>query len=112
MSQGDVTSVLLPSSRVDFFVQDAGTTATAQKLAADWRFARVGIGIHPSGIEAAIAQYGQSSSPDLIIIETSDISDSFIQQLGGLAGVCGEGTEAVIIGPTNDVHLYRSLVGM
>lgn len=111
MSQ-DITSILLPASRVDFFALDEGTAATAQKLQADWRFARVGIQINRSGIEAAIESYGQYASPELIIIETNDISEAFIGQLGQLAGVCAAGTDAVIIGPMNDVHLYRNLVGM
>lgn len=111
MSQ-DITATLLPASRVDFFVLDDATAETAQKLSADWRFARVGIQINKSGIEQAIATYTQYASPEVIIIETNDISDNFVAQLGQLAGVCAEGTDAVIIGPTNDVHLYRSLVGM
>lgn len=111
MSQ-DITATLLPASRVDFFVLDDATAETAQKLSADWRFARVGIQVNKSGIEQAIATYTQYASPEVIIIETNDISENFVAQLGQLAGVCAEGTDAVIVGPTNDVHLYRSLVGM
>src|SRR5690242_16813456 len=108
----DITSVLLPASRVDVFAQDEGTSGLVQKLAADWRFARVGLQVEKTGIEGAIARYGQQASPELIIIETNDISDAFIAQLGNLAGVCAAGTDAVVIGPKNDVHLYRSLVEM
>lgn len=108
----DITTSLLPSSRVDFFALDDGTAATARQLAADWRFARVGVGVTQGGIEAAIAAYSQAASPEVIIVETNDISENFIAQLGHLAGVCAEGTDAVIVGPMNDVHLYRSLVGM
>ena len=111
MSQ-DITATLLPSSRVDFFVLDAGTADTARTLAADWRFARVGIQVYGASIESAIATYAQQKSPEVIIIETDDISENFIAQLGQLAAVCAEGTDAVIVGPMNDVHLYRSLVGM
>src|SRR4051812_36366618 len=112
MSQEDITSILLPTSRVDFFALDEGTAAHAQQLAADWRFARVTLQMERTGIEGAIANYSQAASPELIIIETNDISDAFIQQLGQLAGVCAAGTDAVVIGPMNDVHLYRSLVEM
>ena len=112
MAQEDITSVLLPASRVDFFALDEGTAEHAQRLTADWRFARVSVQIAREGIEGAIARYAQAASPELIIIETNDISEAFIQQLGSLAGVCAAGTDAVIIGPKNDVHLYRSLVEM
>jgi len=112
MAQEDITSVLLPASRVDFFALDEGTAEHAQRLAADWRFARVNLDVAREGIDGAIARYTQTASPELIIVETNDISDAFIVQLGQLAGVCAEGTDAVIIGPKNDVHLYRSLVEM
>ncbi len=112
MGQEDITSILLPVSRVDFYALDDGTAAQAQKLSEDWRFARVGIHVERAGIDAAITHYGQTASPELIIIETNDISDAFIQQLGTLGGLCAAGTDAVIIGPKNDVHLYRSLVEM
>lgn len=112
MSQDDITSILLPASRVDVFALDDGTSARAWQLASDWRFARVGFHVERAGIEKAIAHYGQTPSPELVIIETNDISEQFIAQLGQLAGVCAAGTDAIIIGPKNDVHLYRSLVEM
>lgn len=108
----DITAILLPAAHVDVFALDEGTAATAEKIAADWRFARVGLDVVRGGMDAAIERYSHAASPEMIIIETNDISDAFTTQLGALAEVCAEGTDAVIIGPTNDVHLYRSLVGM
>lgn len=108
----DITAVLLPQARIDFFALDEGTASAAAALAADWRFARVGIQVARSGIEAAVAHYGQNPSPEIIAIETNDISEAFTQQLGQLAAVCGAGTDAIVIGPTNDVHLYRDLIDM
>lgn len=81
-------------------------------MAADWRFARVRVGVAAGGIDNAISDFSQTTSPDLLIVETGDISEAFIKRLGDLAGVCAEGTEAIIVGPMNDVHLYRSLIGM
>lgn len=109
---GDITSILLPNARIDVFALAAGTSATAKKMADDWRFARVQIDVVDGGMEAAIERYSTVASPELILIETNDISENFTAQLEALAGVCAEGTDAVVIGPTNDVHLYRSLVGM
>jgi len=108
----DITASLLPSSRVDFFALDEGTAAGARKLATDWRFARVAVQVTQGGIDAAITTYSQTPSPEVLIVETDDISEAFIAKLGQLAGVCAEGTDAVIVGPMNDVHLYRSLVSM
>jgi len=108
----DITAILLPTSRVEIFALDDGTAATAEKISADWRFARVSLDVFRGGMEAAVERYAHTASPELIIIETNDISENFTAQLGALAEVCAEGTDAVIVGPTNDVHLYRSLVGM
>lgn len=111
MSQ-DITATLLPASRVDFYTLDDATAATAGHLTSDWRFARVAVHVTRGGIDVAVAAYSQYASPDMVIVETNDISENFIAQLGQLAGVCAAGTDAVIVGPMNDVHLYRNLVGM
>lgn len=108
----DITATLLPTSRVDFYALDDATAAAAGTLTQDWRFARVAIQVTKAGIDGAIANYSQVASPDVIIVETDDISENFIAKLGQLAGVCAAGTDAVIVGPMNDVHLYRNLVGM
>lgn len=108
----NVTAVLLPAAAVDFFVQDDGTAKIAETVAADWRFARVKVGIQRGALEAAIAYYHDRPSPEIIVIETDDISDAFIAKLSDLASVCAAGTDAVIIGPKNDVRLYRSLIDM
>jgi pilus assembly protein CpaE len=112
MVDADVTATLLPAARVDIYALDDGTRALGEKLASDWRFARVNVNVQNAGIDAAIASYTQAASPDLVLIETNDIGADFTGKLGTLAGVCAEGTEAVVIGPVNDVPLYRSLVGM
>ncbi len=109
---GDHVSILLPQSRVALFASSGELSALAGKLAQDWRFARVGFDIVTGDIDAAIAAYGHQASPELVIVETTDISAAFIERLGTLAGVCAQGTDAVVIGPKNDVHVYRSLVGM
>lgn len=108
----DHATILLPAGRVAIFAHDATLVTTATALSQDWRFARVDLQVVAGDIESAISTYSQSASPELVIIETADISDAFIGRLGALAGVCAQGTDAVIIGPKNDVHLYRSLIGM
>jgi pilus assembly protein CpaE len=105
-------SILLPPGRVAFYVTDGALAAAAAQLSQDWRFARVNFDIVTGDIAAATEAYSHAASPELVIVETDDISDAFIAKLGALAGVCAQGTDAVIIGPKNDVHLYRSLIGM
>jgi len=111
MSEGS-NSVLLPASKVDFFALGEESKSVFDALTDDWRFARAILRSELGDIDLATSQYAEYASPDLVIIETDDISQAFIDKLEGLASNCVEGTEAVIIGPQNDVELYRKLVGM
>lgn len=105
-------SVLLPEARVDMFSKDENSLAVSQSLAQDWRFARVGVAAHNGDVEAAIAHYSAHESPDLILIQTDTIDESFTERLGALAEYCSERTSAIVIGPDNDVNLYRQLIDM
>ncbi|MBN8521920.1 MAG: type II secretion protein ATPase [Alphaproteobacteria bacterium] len=106
------TSVLLPSATVDFFLKDKSTIEAARALSDDWRFARVTISIEEGDVETAIQNYQQVSSPALIIIETDTTDESFTNRLEALSAYCAEGTNAIVIGPVNDVNLYRRLTAM
>jgi pilus assembly protein CpaE len=109
---GTVTSVLLPAARVSLFVLDADIRKAAEELRGDWRFARVGIEVHQGDVDAAIAAYQGKESPDLVIVETPSIEDGFTHKLEKLAGNCAANTAAVVVGPVNDVYLYRKLIDM
>lgn len=106
------TSILLPSATVDLFLKDGETIKAAKELQADWRFARVVVRVHEGNVEDAIRLYSQSGSPEIVMIETDTTDQSFIGRLGVLSGHCNENTSAVVIGPVNDVNLYRSLTAM
>jgi len=107
-----IASTLLPSAVVDLFLLSDDGIKTAEILDKDWRLARVTLNIEKTGIEAATQKYEDEASPDLVIIEVDDIGDGFLEKLEALAGNCVEGTEAIIVGPENDVELYRKLVGL
>jgi len=106
------TNTLLPTASVDFYIKDEQTSQAALALADDWRFARVKINVYESDVDGAIAQYQDSTSPDLIIIETDSTGDDFTESLGHLSAYCEENTNAIVVGPVNDVDLYRNLTQM
>ena len=105
-------AVLLPTATVHVFSHDEATRNTVAALKGDWRYARVTIEAFEGGADKAEAVYSSQTSPDVVIVETPTIDDSFSAQLEGLAGHCDEGTSAVVVGPVNDVQLYRTLVSM
>jgi pilus assembly protein CpaE len=106
------TSILLPAARVDLFLKDKATIESARMLSTDWRFARVTVNVFEGDVETAIRAYSGGKSPDMILVETDTTNEVFISRLGELSGRCDEGTSAIVIGPVNDVNLYRSLTAM
>ncbi|MCB9990823.1 MAG: type II secretion protein ATPase [Rhodospirillales bacterium] len=106
------TSILLPGARVALFTTDDETQASFQGLESDWRFARVKLETVPGDVETAIQRFSGTAAPDLIIIQTESIDASFTDRLEALAEHLTEHTSAIIIGPVNDVNLYRRLVSM
>ncbi|MBL4804296.1 MAG: type II secretion protein ATPase [Alphaproteobacteria bacterium] len=111
-AENQATSILLPSSKLAVYSKDPQTLEAARGLEDDWRFARVRVAGEDGDVESAIRVYEEIKSPDLIVIQTDTIDDSFTERLGELAGHCEEGTSAIIIGPDNDVNLYRKLIDM
>ncbi|MCB9964462.1 MAG: AAA family ATPase [Rhodospirillales bacterium] len=106
------TSVLLPAAKVTVFSTEENSHQVALSLREDWRYARVEITVQEGQVDDAIQFYRQQKSPDLLVIQTNVIDEAFIDKLGALAESCSEGTEAIIIGPDNDVQLYRKLISM
>lgn len=105
-------SVLLPEASVAVFSTHKDTLTAARALMDDWRFARVQIEFNEGDAVSAAAMYEGVASPDVVIVQTDTIDESFPGKLENLASNCGENTAAIVIGPVNDVYLYRKLIDM
>ncbi|MDH5722038.1 MAG: AAA family ATPase [Alphaproteobacteria bacterium] len=107
------TDILLPGASVSVFSKDKETLQSAASLLQDWRYSRVKVSSHEGDVDTAIQYFSQDgTTPELLIIQTEDVGDSFIEKLGELSQYCNEDTLAIIIGPVNDVYLYRKLIEM
>lgn len=111
-TQDVVTNILLPTARVALFVLDKDVRDAVEELKSDWRFARVTFDIREGDVDSAIEAYKSYASPNLVIVETPEIGESFTEKLEILAGSCSENTAAVVVGPVNDVYLYRKMIDM
>ena len=105
-------SVLLPAATVAVYSAHEDTRTAVSGLATDWRFARIRFDVRPGDVGHALAQYAQTPSPNLLIVDTDVIDQGFAARLEQLASTCSEGTNAVVIGPVNDVAMYRYLINM
>lgn len=103
---------ILPSARIDVFFSTSQTHNLVENISGDWRFDRVKLASYEGDGRKAIETYQKKDSPDLIILETQSIDKSFISLLEELGGVCTQDTNAVVIGPDNDIRLYRKLKEM
>lgn len=107
------TDILLPPARVAVFSEDGETLSAIEAMRQDWRFARVSIHAQKGNVQTAISYFENGAEEvDLLIIQTEDIDDKFTDKLGELSAYCNEGTSAIVIGPVNDVYLYRRLIAM
>ena len=105
-------STLLPEAAVAVYSRHKDTLEAARQITGDWRFARVRVTAEEGDVVSAAALLKQQASPDLVIVQTDTIDNAFTAQLEDLAGSCDENTAAIVVGPVNDVYLYRRLIDM
>jgi pilus assembly protein CpaE len=100
----------IPRINIQAFCKDQETAAIIQEASEDRRLAKAHVTVQMGGAKAAVAFYGNASTPNLIIIESMLDRDGVLGELDRLAEVCDPGTKVVAIGHINDVMLYRELV--
>lgn len=94
------------------FVLTGETTHAVQALQGDRQFARCQIIAHGGGIEAATSFLAENATPDLLIVEVDRSEAELFAALEALAEVFDPSSKLLLIGDTNDIRLYRDLVGM
>jgi pilus assembly protein CpaE len=100
----------IPRISIQAFCENQATAECVQVAADDRRLAKAHVSVHMGGIEAAVAHYQESPTPNLIVIESSLRSHEMLGQLDRLAESCDAGTKVVVVGVANDVLLYRELL--
>jgi pilus assembly protein CpaE len=83
-----------------------------EQAANDRRFANATVKVSGGGTMAAIEEYADASTPDLIMLEVTGNRDVIVNELNSLAEVCDSGTKVIIVGQVNDIILYRELMAM
>lgn len=101
---------MVPRINIQAFCETAQTSESAQAAFADRRMSRAHGSVHGGGIPAAVRQFQNQSTPNLLLVETTGAPDAVIASLGALAEVCQPDTKVVVIGQVNDVLLYRELI--
>ncbi len=106
----DETLAPVPRITIAAFCERPDTAHMVEKSGADRRLSRAHLTVSMGGLSAAIEQYHDESTPNLIVIESGMRGRGLFEQLDELAGVCDAGTKVVVIGAANDIALYRELI--
>src|SRR5271168_3548629 len=99
-----------PRVSVQAFCENVDTAAAIQAAGEDRRMAKAHLRIQMGGLTAAVEAYQSSPTPNVIILESETRGEEILGGLDQLSNFCDAGTRVVVIGPMNDVMLYRELV--
>ncbi len=103
--------VPLPRIAIQAFCLTAQLTDVLEKTINDRRMSRVQMRVLMGGIAAAIEAFRDAPTPNLIIVEfRSDEVEEIPFALDELSQHCDPDTRVVLIGPVNDVELYREAI--
>lgn len=92
-----------------FHASPAGTEALAD-LAEQPVLARCRVRVQGGGIAAALARYADQPTPQVVVVEAEEDGEALLSHLDQLADVCEANTRVVVVGASNDIGLYRTLL--
>jgi pilus assembly protein CpaE len=76
----------------------------------DRRFVRSTVNVQTGGLDAAVGFHANNPTPDILLVEATQQNSALLDGVDRLAEVCDPTTRVVIIGDSNDVALYRTLI--
>lgn len=105
-------ALLLPGLTVEAFAEHAQTLQVLRRAQRNRSFTRMTWRFREGGVKAAIAEYRERASPDLLILESDEESDYLLPMLEDLSAQCGDNTRVLMIGVggENEVALFRNLL--
>jgi pilus assembly protein CpaE len=101
----------VPRISLQAFCETQDMAETVRTALGDRRMEKAHVKVHMGGPAAAIEAYRSAPTPNVIFLETTAAHKDLIGYLEALAEFCDAGTKVVIAGRTNDIILYRELMG-
>lgn len=106
----ETAAARVPCVDVHFFTDTPAQAAEVERTISDRRMSRAQARSHSGGIGAAIEFYRKTATPNLLVLESREEGDALLAQLDVLATVCDADTKVIVIGPSNDIDLYRAVI--
>ncbi|RZJ97457.1 MAG: pilus assembly protein CpaE, partial [Brevundimonas sp.] len=107
---GNIGEVSVPRIAIHVFAERQDTLAAAERAGQDRRLARATTQIRIGGVAAAVEAYRHEPTPPLIVVESQATPQALLHEVDMLAEVCDVGTKVIVVGPTNDIILFRELM--
>ncbi len=112
VAMGDIGDIRpIPRVTIQAFCESEAVAQALEASSRDRRMARAHVKVHMGGVPAAVEFYGTAPTPNLIVIESKLPGHQIVGSLARLAAVCDSETKVVVIGHSNDISLYRELMG-
>jgi pilus assembly protein CpaE len=105
-----IGEISVPRIAIHVFAERQDTLAAAERAGQDRRLSRATTQIRVGGVAAAIETYRHEPTPPLIVVESQADPQSLLHEVDRLAECCDVGTKVIVVGPTNDIILFRELM--
>ena len=76
----------------------------------DHLFAKSRVTLRSGGLAAAVSHYRDNASPQVVIVEETEVGGVMLERLAQMSDVCVAGTRVVVVGQLNDIGVYRALL--
>ncbi|MFM9865089.1 MAG: AAA family ATPase [Micropepsaceae bacterium] len=100
----------VPRISIHAFCESPDTGSVIQRAGQDRRLAKAHLTVHMGGVFGAAEYFQDSSTPNVIMVETRVTGPAILAELEKLAHVCDPGTKVIVIGQSNDITLYREMI--
>ena len=100
----------VPRISIHAFCESPETGNVIQRAGQDRRLAKAHLTVHMGGMFGAVEYFQDSSTPNVIMVETRERGPAILPDLEKLAHVCDPGTKVIVIGGSNDISLYREMI--
>lgn len=100
----------VPRITIQAYCETPDVAGLIQAASSDRRLQKAHLKIQMGGAPAAVEAYRTAPTPNVIVIESHGDRSGLLGHLDTLASVCDAGTKVVVVGPVNDVILYRDLI--
>src|SRR5262245_62949371 len=88
----------VPRISIHAFCESPDTGSVIQRAGQDRRLAKAHLTVHMGGVFGAVEYFQDSSTPNVIMVETREQGHGILSELEKLSHVCDPGTKVVVIG--------------